>query len=156
MWYYRLLAWHGLCRLYALLSRIRVCREYALFFMSCPDFYSDIEDFAQILCRYLLKKLAFGTSAWYANKFNDFTERVSCPRFDINLVHSFTAPVNKVSQRQVLLGISRSSNKILVILVLAQTFLILSVFGILILSVMLVGRELFEKPSNLRQHIQKS
>ena len=32
------------------------------FFMSCPDFYSDIEDFAQILCRYLLKKLAFGTS----------------------------------------------------------------------------------------------
>ena len=39
------------------LSRIRA------FFMSCPDFYSDIEDFAQILCRYLLKKLAFGTSA---------------------------------------------------------------------------------------------
>ena len=38
------------------LSRIRA------FFMSCPDFYSDIEDFAQILCRYLLKKLDFGTS----------------------------------------------------------------------------------------------
>ena len=35
------------------LSRIRA------FFMSCPDFYSDIEDFAQILCRYLLKKIGF-------------------------------------------------------------------------------------------------
>ena len=30
--------------------------------MSCPDFYSDIEDFTQILCRYLPKKLAVGTS----------------------------------------------------------------------------------------------
>jgi len=28
----------------------------------CPDFYSDIEDFTQILCRYLPKKLAVGTS----------------------------------------------------------------------------------------------
>ena len=28
----------------------------------CPDFYSDIEDFTQILCRYLLKKLVVGTS----------------------------------------------------------------------------------------------
>ena len=29
----------------------------------CPDFYSDIEDFTQILCRYLPKKLAAKTSA---------------------------------------------------------------------------------------------
>ena len=35
------------------------CRDYALF---CPDFYSDIEDFTQILCRYLPKKLAAKTS----------------------------------------------------------------------------------------------
>ena len=28
----------------------------------CPDFYSDIEDFTQILCRYLPKKLAAKTS----------------------------------------------------------------------------------------------
>ena len=28
----------------------------------CPDFYSDIRDFTQILCRYLPKKLAAGTS----------------------------------------------------------------------------------------------
>ena len=29
----------------------------------CPDFYSDIEDFTQILCRYLSKISAAGTSA---------------------------------------------------------------------------------------------
>merc|ERR550517_464389 len=58
------LARHGLCRIYALLSRIRFCREYALFLgLFCPDFYSDIRDFTQILCRYLAKKLAAGTSA---------------------------------------------------------------------------------------------
>ena len=28
----------------------------------CPDFYSDIENFTQILCRYLPKKLAAKTS----------------------------------------------------------------------------------------------
>ena len=28
----------------------------------CPDFYSDIEDFTQILCRYLPNKLAAKTS----------------------------------------------------------------------------------------------
>ena len=28
----------------------------------CPDLYSDIEDYAQILCKYLPKKLAVGTS----------------------------------------------------------------------------------------------
>ena len=41
----------------------QVLREYALFYMFYPDFYSDIEDFTQILCRYLPKKLADGTSA---------------------------------------------------------------------------------------------
>ena len=39
------------------LSRIR-----AFLGLFCPDFYSDIEDFTQILCRYLPKKLAVGTS----------------------------------------------------------------------------------------------
>ena len=40
------------------LSRIR-----AFLGLFCPDFYSDIRDFTQILCRYLPKKLAAGTSA---------------------------------------------------------------------------------------------
>ena len=40
------------------LSRIRT--YLGLF---CPDFYSDIEDFTQILCRYLPKKLVAKTSA---------------------------------------------------------------------------------------------
>ena len=40
------------------LSQIRV-----LLGLYCPDFYSDIEDFTQILCRYLPKKLAAKTSA---------------------------------------------------------------------------------------------
>jgi len=39
------------------LSRIR-----AFLGLFCPDFYSDIRDFTQILCRYLPKKLAAGTS----------------------------------------------------------------------------------------------
>jgi len=33
----------------------------------CPDFCSDIEDFTQILCRYLPKKLAAKTSAPKSN-----------------------------------------------------------------------------------------
>ena len=45
--------------------------------MSCPDFYSDIEDFAQILCRYLLKKLAFGTSGW--SKIKGFSKIIFLP-----------------------------------------------------------------------------
>ena len=58
-----LLSQHGLCRIYAhivanrILSRIR-----AFLGLFCPDFYSDIRDFTQILCRYLPKKLAAGTS----------------------------------------------------------------------------------------------
>ena len=32
--------------------------------MFCPDCYSDIEDFTQIVCRYLPKKLAAKTSVW--------------------------------------------------------------------------------------------
>ena len=40
------------------LSRIR-----AFLGLFCPDFYSDIRDFTQILCRYLPKKLATGASA---------------------------------------------------------------------------------------------
>ena len=39
------------------LSRIR-----AYLGLFCPDFYSDIGDFTQILCRYLPKKLAAKTS----------------------------------------------------------------------------------------------
>ena len=38
-------------------------RISALLGLFCPDFYSDIEDFTQILCRYLPKKLAAKTSA---------------------------------------------------------------------------------------------
>ena len=34
----------------------------------CPDFYSDIEDFTQILCRYLPKKLAAKTSGLMYNR----------------------------------------------------------------------------------------
>jgi len=45
------------------LSRIRV-----LFGLFCPDFYSDIEDFTQILCRYLPKILAAKTSATHICK----------------------------------------------------------------------------------------
>ena len=41
------------------LSQIRV-----LLGLFCPDFYTDIEDFTQILCRYLPKKLAAKTSGW--------------------------------------------------------------------------------------------
>ena len=46
----------------------RFCRESdllrirAFLGLFCPDFYSDIRDFTQILCRYLPKKLAAGTS----------------------------------------------------------------------------------------------
>ena len=43
------------------LSRIR-----AFLGLFCPDFYSDKRDFTQILCRYLAKKLAAGTSGGYA------------------------------------------------------------------------------------------
>ena len=39
------------------LSRIR-----AFLGVFCPDFYSDIEDFTHILCRYLSKISAAGTS----------------------------------------------------------------------------------------------
>ena len=34
----------------------------AYFGLFCPDFYSDIRDFTQILCRYLARILAAGTS----------------------------------------------------------------------------------------------
>ena len=44
------------------LSRIR-----AYLGLFCPDFYSDIEDFAQILCRYLHKKLAAEASGALLN-----------------------------------------------------------------------------------------
>ena len=43
------------------LSRIR-----AFLGVFCPDFYSDIEDFTQILCRYLSKISAAGTSGGHS------------------------------------------------------------------------------------------
>ena len=46
------------------LSRIR-----AFLGVFCPDFYSDIEDFTQILCRYLPKNLAVGTSDHHHGNF---------------------------------------------------------------------------------------
>ena len=64
-----------LCRIYALLLRIRFCRDNALFCrdyaLFCPDFYSDIEDFTQIFCRYLPKKMAAKTSAWPALSYDE-------------------------------------------------------------------------------------
>ena len=38
------------------------------FGLFCPDFYSDIADFTQILCRYLPKKLVAKTSVIHINK----------------------------------------------------------------------------------------
>ena len=42
----------------------RICAFLGLF---CPDFYSDIEDFSQILRRYLHKKLAAEASGALLN-----------------------------------------------------------------------------------------
>ena len=47
-----------------LLSRHELCRIYALFWSDFDaDFYADIEDFVQILCRFLHEKMLGGTSA---------------------------------------------------------------------------------------------
>ena len=51
------------------LSRIR-----AFLGVFCPDFYSDIEDFTQILCRYLSKISAAGTSAQTIEHFMMYNE----------------------------------------------------------------------------------
>ena len=46
-----------------LLSRHELCRIYALFWSDFDaDFYADIEDFVQILCRFLHEKMLGGTS----------------------------------------------------------------------------------------------
>ena len=46
-----------LCGGYALLLRYELCCIYALFWSGFDaDFYADIEDFVQILCRFLHKK----------------------------------------------------------------------------------------------------
>ena len=53
------------CRKYRICRQCRLCRLSrirAIWGLICPDFYSDIEDFTQILCRYLPKKLAAKTS----------------------------------------------------------------------------------------------
>ena len=55
------------------LSRIR-----AFLGVFCPDFYSDIEDFTQILCRYLSKISAAGTSGLE-------TDSMSWPEFKNNI-----------------------------------------------------------------------
>ena len=48
-----------LCGGYALLSRHELCRIYVLFWSGFDaDFYADIEDFVQILCRFLHKKIS--------------------------------------------------------------------------------------------------
>ena len=47
-----------------LLSRHELCRIYALFWSDFDaDFYADIGDFVQILCRFLHEKMLVGTSA---------------------------------------------------------------------------------------------
>ena len=58
-----------LCGGYALLSRHELCRIYSLFWSGFDaDFYADIEDFVQILCRFLHKKMLVGSSvlkSWF-------------------------------------------------------------------------------------------
>merc|ERR1712218_499987 len=54
-----------LCGGSVLLSRHELCRIYALFWSDFDaDFYADIEDFVQILCRFLHKKMLIGTSGY--------------------------------------------------------------------------------------------
>ena len=54
-----------LCGGSVLLSRHELCRIYALFWSDFDaDFYADIEDFVQILCRFLHKKMLLGTSGY--------------------------------------------------------------------------------------------
>ena len=64
MWYLRAsgMTW-ALSHIRAFVANQVLLRIRAFLGLFCPDFYSDIRDFAQILCRYLPKKLAFGTSA---------------------------------------------------------------------------------------------
>ena len=60
----------------------QVCREYAFFWVCfCPDFYSDIEDFTQILCRYLPKKLVAKTSGAYNMTCFNLNFGLGCIRF---------------------------------------------------------------------------
>ena len=58
-----------LCGGSVLLSRHELCRIYALFWSDFDaDFYADIEDFVQILCRFLHKKMLVGSSvlkSWF-------------------------------------------------------------------------------------------
>ena len=55
-----------LCGGSVLLSRHELCRIYALFWSDFDaDFYADIEDFVQILCRFLHEKMLGGTSDPY-------------------------------------------------------------------------------------------
>ena len=57
-----------LCGGYALLSRHELCRIYVLFWSGFDaDFYADIEDFVQILCRFLHKKMLGGSSVVTCN-----------------------------------------------------------------------------------------
>ena len=52
-----------LCGGYALLSLHELCHIYVLFWSGFDaDFYADIEDFVQILCRFLHKKNLAGSS----------------------------------------------------------------------------------------------
>ena len=78
------------------LSRIR-----AFLGVFCPDFYSDIEDFTQILCRYLSKISAAGTSGL---GFYELLEGVAQVEYaahmthfkspeKINLAHNITPPL---------------------------------------------------------------
>ena len=53
------------------LSRIRAFLD-----LFCPDFYSDIEHFTQILCRYMPKKLAAKTSVPDVGLFSASVNRI--------------------------------------------------------------------------------
>jgi len=53
----------NMSRLHALVANQVLSRLCVLLGLFCTDFYSDIKDFTQTLCRYLPKKLAAKTSA---------------------------------------------------------------------------------------------
>ena len=75
-----------LCGGSVLLSRHELCRIYALFWFDFDaDFYADIEDFVQLLCRSLHEKMLGGTS--------DFQFTFTFFLLDL---HSFSSDLNMI------------------------------------------------------------
>ena len=62
------------------LLRHELCRIYALFWSDFDaDFYADIEDFVQILCRFLHEKMLGGTSVARLEKETDRNLNIYIP-----------------------------------------------------------------------------